>query len=337
MLQQSLDGMWEWVDTNDPEHLDLLAKFGILESVKQSYSANLVCGGEEMRTFANTFNFENNEQAIIVTYYINHMLNIASGLDDKFKDLTNYTEVGRKFHINYLVSQTFKCLNSLSTGINSLTSELELSSDHSFLLYVKSKLNYAYGKLGLEANRALMDYRTYMDFFELPFLSSADINDLKQFILSATDPRNQSSADNEWNREDIYDNPEWEYFYISKFSSTKTHPFFRFDNPINTFIQQNGFTLQLLSNEQNSSVRSSTPLESEISMEESLGKKDKVAEKTNKVSVILNVAEKANEVFVKLEVDTYEEDKVDEESSQVFENFEVETLEVETPESDFSL
>lgn len=44
MLTQSGDGMWEWAEINDLQHLQMLDDFGNLECLKQSYNNTIIYG-----------------------------------------------------------------------------------------------------------------------------------------------------------------------------------------------------------------------------------------------------------------------------------------------------
>ncbi len=132
MLKASIDGMWERVANTNPEHLLLLDKFGALEALEKSYATNLIYDVKEMSVFANQYNLTYNEQGIIATYTINHMLNISSDLAEKLKILTDYREAGKKFRIEYLIPHMFKYLNNLADAFNSIPCELKLPSNHSF-------------------------------------------------------------------------------------------------------------------------------------------------------------------------------------------------------------
>lgn len=78
-----------------------------------------------MHYFVNLYGLPDNETGVISTYYVNHILNIASFYSEEtLEKLSDYSEGGTKFHIKYLIDKVVKHVNQLSDAAVSLTRNL---------------------------------------------------------------------------------------------------------------------------------------------------------------------------------------------------------------------
>lgn len=155
MIEESIRGRFELAEKKKPEHLEFLDKFGILEALKRGYEDNVEFGVDEVTLFATQYRLLDNEQGILATYDINHLIKIGTTVIEKAKELTNYSEAGSKFHIDYIIPAVIELIDQIYVGIVSATYYLNLSSVHPFLMYIQNRMDYMYDHLKIELKAGL--------------------------------------------------------------------------------------------------------------------------------------------------------------------------------------
>ncbi len=71
-------------------------------------------------------------------------MKLARNLRNDLSALTDYSEISKKFHIDYVISKIFYSLKQLHDLVNSMTDNLNLSLNNPFRNYVRVQLNSIY-------------------------------------------------------------------------------------------------------------------------------------------------------------------------------------------------
>ncbi len=154
---------------------------GLLGCIEKSYLSNVPLAVAEMNTFANLHQLPFDQKGILAPYVINHILKTASNLIFQLNDFTNYSTLGKKFNIEYIIPEVFKALQRTEDLIFSLAAEL---NNTDFKYYLKDEVDFIYCDLQVNALRAVKSYERLMVKFNLPIKSDFQLKTLRLDIIS---------------------------------------------------------------------------------------------------------------------------------------------------------
>lgn len=126
---EAREGMWEYTEQKNPDHLADLDEFGSLDILKKSYQDNLVWAIAEMLTLSQKWGVPDDYREAILTYFIADVLNEYDCLAERLKDLGDYTKAGEKYHLEFLISQSISTAETFQDATISIVRELRLPNN----------------------------------------------------------------------------------------------------------------------------------------------------------------------------------------------------------------